>query len=85
MTTPAAPMPGPAPRIAASIGRALSGATSVVNIGPGAGSYEPPQTVVAIEPSGVMISQRLPGAAQAVKAMAEHLPLPTGAVDAALQ
>jgi hypothetical protein len=31
----------PDPRIAASICRALSGATSVVNIGAGAGSYEP--------------------------------------------
>jgi SAM-dependent methyltransferase len=74
----------PDPRIAAAIGRALAGAASVANIGAGAGSYEPAQTIVAIEPSRVMIRQRPAGAAPAVEAAAEALPLRTGAVEAAL-
>jgi SAM-dependent methyltransferase len=40
--------------------------------------------VVAVEPSGVMLGQRPAGAAPAVRAVAEHLPLPDGAADAAL-
>jgi hypothetical protein len=44
----------PDPRIGALIGAALSEARSVINIGAGAGSYEPPQTVLAVEPSPVM-------------------------------
>jgi hypothetical protein len=48
----------PDPRIGALIGAALSDARSVINIGAGAGSYEPPQTVLAVEPSPVMIRQR---------------------------
>lgn len=51
------------PRIAAAIGTALGDVTSVVNIGAGAGSYEPANTVLAVEPSRVMISQRRSGAA----------------------
>ena len=39
------------PRIAAAINHALAGVTSVANVGAGAGSYEPTQTIVAIEPS----------------------------------
>jgi SAM-dependent methyltransferase len=74
----------PDPRIAAAIGRALAGFASVANIGAGTGSYEPAQTVVAIEPSRVMIRQRPTGTAPAVQAAAEALPLRTGAVEAAL-
>ena len=72
------------PRVAACIERALSGTTSVVNVGAGTGSYEPPTTVVAVEPSRVMIAQRPAGSAPAVRAMAEKLPLATDSVDAAL-
>lgn len=72
------------PRIAAAIRTALGDATSVVNIGAGAGSYEPSNTVVAVEPSRVMISQRPPGAAPVVCAVAEALPLHDKSVDAAL-
>ena len=72
------------PRIAAAINYALAGARSVANVGAGAGSYEPAQTIVAIEPSQVMIRQRPPSAARAVQAAAEALPLRTGAVDATL-
>jgi SAM-dependent methyltransferase len=75
----------PDPRIAARILRALEGATSVVNVGAGAGSYEPrDRKVVAVEPSRVMIRQRDPGAAPAVRASATHLPFRDGAFDASL-
>lgn len=72
------------PRIAAQIHAALGDATDVVNVGAGAGSYEPRQTVLAVEPSHVMIAQRPPGAAPAVRAVAEHLPLRTDAADAVM-
>jgi SAM-dependent methyltransferase len=74
----------PDPRIDAAIRRVLGGARSVVNVGAGAGSYEPPETVLAVEPSAVMIAQRPAGLAPAVQAAAEAIPLPDGAVDAAL-
>lgn len=72
------------PRIAVLIDRALAGCASVVNVGAGTGSYEPPTTVLAVEPSETMLAQRAPGAAPAVRAKAEALPLADGAVDAAL-
>jgi SAM-dependent methyltransferase len=72
------------PRIAGHIDRALHGTRSVANIGAGTGSYEPPDTVIAVEPSPVMIAQRPPGAAPAVQAVAEQLPIGTNTVDAAL-
>ena len=74
----------PDPRIQAAIFAALGDAETVVNVGAGTGSYEPPQTVLAVEPSAVMIAQRPPGSAPAVQATAEHIPLPDGACDAAL-
>jgi SAM-dependent methyltransferase len=74
----------PDPRIAAVINEALRDAATVANIGAGTGSYEPAGTVIAIEPSRVMIDQRPPGAAPAVQAVAEHLPVRSNAVDAAL-
>ncbi|NEW25829.1 class I SAM-dependent methyltransferase [Nocardia cyriacigeorgica] len=74
----------PDSRIEAVVLRALSGMSSVVNVGAGAGAYEPPQTVVAVEPSSVMIAQRPSGAAPALRGLAEHLPLRANAADAAL-
>ena len=74
----------PDPRIDAAIRAALGGARSVVNVGAGSGSYEPPETVLAVEPSAVMIAQRPAGLAPAVQATAEAIPLSDGAVDAAL-
>lgn len=54
---------------------ASAGARSIVNVGAGSGSYEPQHAgVVAVEPSRVMISQRLPGAAPAIRGVAEALP-----------
>lgn len=72
----------PDPRIAAAIDAALADAASVVNVGAGSGSYEPPgRTLLAVEPSEVMIRQRPLGAAPCVRAAAEALPLRTGCID----
>lgn len=72
------------PRIATEISRALADGGTVANVGAGSGSYEPERTVVAIEPSSVMIGQRPPGAAPAVRAVAEDIPLGDNTVDTAL-
>ena len=75
----------PDPRIAARIHAALGPARRVVNVGAGAGSYEPAdREVVAVEPSAAMIAQRPPGAAPAVQASAEALPFPDKSFDAAM-
>jgi SAM-dependent methyltransferase len=74
----------PDPRIADQIRRSLDGMSSVVNIGAGAGSYEPPQTRLAVEPSAVMIAQRLTRSAPPIRATAEELPLQDDSFDAAL-
>ena len=72
-------------RIAAQIGAALGDCRSVVNVGAGAGAYEPARgRVVAVEPSTAMIRQRPAGSAPAIQAVAEHLPFAAGACDAAL-
>jgi SAM-dependent methyltransferase len=74
----------PDPRIGAAIEQTLHDMATVANVGAGTGSYETSNTVVAVEPSPVMITQRRVGAAPAVRAVAEHLPLGTGAVDASI-
>jgi SAM-dependent methyltransferase len=75
----------PDPRIAAVIWRALGNARTVLNVGAGAGAYEPPdREVTALEPSGVMIAQRPPGAAPVVRGRAEDLPFEDGSFDAAM-
>ncbi|HVT41824.1 MAG TPA: methyltransferase domain-containing protein [Acidimicrobiales bacterium] len=57
----------------------------VVNVGAGAGSYEPSGcTVVAIEPSFVMVAQRPDGAGPVVRASASALPLPSDCADVAM-
>jgi SAM-dependent methyltransferase len=73
------------PRLADPIRQALGVARSVVNVGAGAGSYEPrDREVVAVEPSAVMITQRPPGSAPVVQAVAEHLPFADNSFDAAM-
>jgi SAM-dependent methyltransferase len=73
------------PTWAAAISAAIPTGARVVNVGAGAGSYEPAhQTVLAVDPSPVMLGQRPEGAAPAVRAVAEALPLRDDAVDVAL-
>jgi SAM-dependent methyltransferase len=75
----------PDPRLAIPIIAALGQAASVVNVGAGAGSYEPPdRSVVAVEPSVAMIRQRRAGSALVVQASVTHLPFRRGAFAAAL-
>ena len=75
----------PDPRLAAAITRALDDAETVVNVGAGAGSYEPPdRRVVAIEPSAAMIAQRPAGSAPVVQASATDLPFRDAGFTAAL-
>lgn len=76
---------GTDPRIAARIWTALGDARTVVNVGAGTGSYEPPdRDVTAVEPSAVMRAQRPPGAAPCVAGSAEALPFADDSFDAAM-
>ena len=75
----------PDPRIAAQIIAALGAAETVLNVGAGAGSYEPTDRwVAAVEPAAAMRVQRPAHLARAVAAVAEALPFKSGSVDAAL-
>ena len=75
----------PDPRLAAAVRAALGPARTVVNVGAGAGSYEPADLgVVAVEPALAMVRQRPPGAAPVVAAVAEALPFASGSFDATL-
>jgi SAM-dependent methyltransferase len=73
------------PRIAALFWAALGDARTVLNVGAGTGSYEPPgRDVIAVEPSAVMRAQRPAGAAPCVAAAAESLPFEDQSFDAAM-
>lgn len=73
------------PRIAAQIWAALGDARTVLNVGAGTGSYEPPdREVLAVEPSAVMRGQRPPDAAPCLAATAESLPFEDQSFDAAM-
>ena len=75
----------PDARIAAAIERALAGATTVVNVGAGTGSYESQAfEVTAVEPSATMRAQRPAHLSPAIDAVAEALPFPDDAFDAAM-
>jgi SAM-dependent methyltransferase len=72
------------PALARRIEAALGPARTVVNVGAGAGSYEPrDRIVIAVEPSAVMAAQR-PPERPAIRGSADALPLHDASVDAAL-
>jgi SAM-dependent methyltransferase len=74
----------PDPRIATVIHAALGDARTVLNVGAGAGSYEPEDRyVVALEPSATMRAQR-PADAPAIRGVAEALPFDDNAFEAAM-
>jgi SAM-dependent methyltransferase len=73
------------PRIAARIWAALGDARTVLNVGAGTGSYEPPgRQVTAVEPSAVMRAQRPADAAPCLAAAADRLPFASQSFDAAM-
>jgi SAM-dependent methyltransferase len=73
------------PRIEARVHASPGDARTVINVGAGAGSYEPTdRTVTAIEPSAQMRAQRPDHLAAALDASAENLPFVDNAFDAAM-
>jgi SAM-dependent methyltransferase len=73
------------PRIEALVHEALGDAKTIVNVGAGAGSYEPlDRHVIPIEPSRAMRAQRPPHRLPAIDGVAEQLPLDDASVDAAM-
>lgn len=75
----------PEPSISAMILTALGDATLVVNVGAGAGSYEPiDRNVTPIEPSASMREQRPKNLTPAIDATAESLPFADNHFDAAM-
>jgi SAM-dependent methyltransferase len=75
----------PDPRIAAAIHAHLEGAASILNVGAGAGSYEPTHLkITAVEPSAAMIRQRPESEAVVVRATAEDLPFEDKSFDASM-
>lgn len=73
------------PRIAAQVWAALGDARTVLNVGAGTGSYEPPDRhVLAVEPSALMRSQRPADAAPCLIGSAESLPFDDQSFDAAM-
>lgn len=72
-------------RIAEQISNALGDAKTVLNVGAGAGSYEPiDKDVTALEPSAEMIAQRAEGTAKCVQGIAEDLPFADDSFDAVM-
>lgn len=75
----------PDPHIAAFIHAALGDAKSVLNVGAGAGSYEPTdRNVTAVEPSATMRAQRPAHLSEAINATAEKLPFADDSFDASM-
>lgn len=73
------------PRIATQVWAALGDAQTVLNVGAGAGSYEPTdRAVIAIEPSAVMREQRPANAAPCLAGFADNLPFADQSFDAAM-
>jgi len=75
----------PDPSIAALILKALGPAQRVLNVGAGAGSYEPlDRHLTAVEPSESMRAQRPASHPVAIDATAENLPFPDRHFDASI-
>lgn len=75
----------PDPRIAQQIDHALGAAENVLNVGAGAGGYEPVgRRITAVEPSAKMIAQRPASDATVIQAGAEDLPFADNSFDAAM-
>lgn len=75
----------PDPRIEAVVWAAFGDARSVINVGAGAGSYEPyDREVTAVEPSASMRAERPAGRVRAIDATAQNLPFPDHSFDAAM-
>ncbi|WP_313197975.1 class I SAM-dependent methyltransferase [Rhizobium sp.] len=75
----------PDPNIADFIDRALGEARTVLNVGAGAGSYEPvDRQVTAVEPSASMRAQRPAHLPVAIDAVAERLPFSDKSFDASM-
>lgn len=75
----------PEPYIAERILAALGNAESVLNLGAGAGSYEPvDRLVAAVEPSETMRAQRPDYLSRALEGSAESLPFEDNYFDAAM-
>ncbi|HYD02656.1 MAG TPA: class I SAM-dependent methyltransferase [Phycisphaerales bacterium] len=73
------------PRIEARVHAALGASRTVLNVGAGAGSYEPSDRhVIAVEPSATMRRQRPPERVPAIRGRAESLPFDDKAVDASM-
>jgi SAM-dependent methyltransferase len=75
----------PDERIAAQILAALGDAATVLNVGAGAGNYEPTdRAVFALDPSATMLGQRRRGAGAAICGVAEALPFRDDSFDAVM-
>jgi SAM-dependent methyltransferase len=75
----------PDPAIAAFIEKALGDAATILNVGAGAGSYEPSERhVTAVEPSAAMREQRPAHLSRAIDATAESLPFESGSFDVSM-
>ena len=73
------------PALERVIAAGLGEARTVLNVGAGAGSYEPTdREVVAVEPSASMRAQRPPHLPRPIEAVAETLPFADGHFDAAM-
>lgn len=75
----------PEPAIAAVVQEALGNARTVLNVGAGAGSYEPSDRLVtAVEPSASMRAERPAHPPEAIDAVAEALPFLDQGFDASM-
>lgn len=79
------PDPKIAARIRAALGDLAGPDVRILNVGAGAGNYEPTDIpVLALEPSALMIAQRPAGAAPVIQGRAEALPFADGVFEASL-